>query len=276
MQQHGDFEEFLSWDNIFKLHQLSMSIVSIIMPYYNAANYIFETVECVINQTFKDWELLIVDDCSSTPDTEEVLQNVKRMDERIKVLRAEKNGGAGMARNIGIKEAKGRYLAFIDSDDWWYPTKLEEQLRFMEENGYELTCTWYEDANEQLEPYYTMKQKPRQSYKTMISGCNIGTPGVIFDTGRIGKRYMPSLRRAEDWGLWMTILKDVDYIYTYPKSLWKYRHIPGSETSNKWLMLKAVIQMYQRVLGMNPLMSWLTGIFVFLPANLVKKLKKLV
>ena len=79
---------------------------------------------------------------------------------------------------------------------------------------------------------------------------------------------------AEDWGLWMNILKDVDYIYTYPKALWKYRHIPGSETSNKWLMLKAVVKMYKTVLGMNSLEAWFIALFIFLPDNILKKLKK--
>jgi len=127
--------------------------VSIIMPYYNAAAYIRETVEAIIAQTYKDWELIIVDDCSPAPETAEILNQVKCMDNRIKVIRAEKNGGAGLARNIGIKAAQGRYIGFCDSDDWWYPTKLEEQLKFMQDNEYELTCTWYEDANEKLEPY---------------------------------------------------------------------------------------------------------------------------
>lgn len=250
--------------------------VSIIMPYYNATTYILETIEAIIAQTYKDWELIIVDDCSSAPETAEILKQVADMDERIKVLRAEKNGGAGLARNIGIKVAQGRYIGFCDSDDWWYPTKLEEQLKFMHDNSYELTCTWYEDANEQLESYYTMKQPFRQSYKSMITGCNIGTPGVLFDTKRIGKKYMPPLRRAEDWGLWMNILKEVDYIYTYPKALWKYRHIVGSETSNKWVMLKAVVNMYRTVLEMNILKAWFTGLFIFLPNNILKKLKKIV
>ena len=250
--------------------------VSIIMPYYNAAAYIRETVEAITAQTYKDWELIIVDDCSPAPETTEVLNQVKSMDDRIKIIRAEKNGGAGLARNLGIKAAQGRYIGFCDSDDWWYPTKLEEQLKFMQDNGYELTCTWYEDANDKLESYYTMKQAPRQSYKSMIAGCNIGTPGVLFDTKRVGKKYMPPLRRAEDWGLWMNILKDVDYIYTYPKALWKYRHIPGSETSNKWVMLKAVVKMYQTVLKMNIVKAWFTGLFVFLPGNILKKLKKVV
>lgn len=245
------------------------------MPYYNAAAYIRETVEAVIAQTYTDWELIIVDDCSPAPDTAEVLRSVADMDSRIRVMRTENNGGAGRARNVGIKAARGRYIGFCDSDDWWYPTKLEEQLRFMQQNGYEFTCTWYEDANEELEAYYTMKQASRQSYRSMIAGCNIGTPGVIYDTKRIGKRYMPPLRRAEDWGLWMNILRDVDYIYTYPKALWKYRHIAGSETSNKWVMLKAVVKMYQTVLEMNVLKAWFVGVFVFLPNNILKKLRKL-
>ena len=248
--------------------------VSIIMPYYNAAEYIFETIDCIINQTFKDWELIIVDDCSPAPETAEVLAHVAASDSRIKVLKAEKNGGAGAARNIGIEAAEGRYIAFCDSDDWWYPTKLEEQLKFMEDNGYEFTCTWYEDANERLESYYTMKQASKNSYKSMIAGCNIGTPGVIFDTKRIGKRYMPNLRRAEDWGLWQIILKDVDFLYTYPKALWKYRHVPGSETSNKWKQMKAVIQMYQEVLGFSAIKAYLYGYFVFLSNNIWKKVKK--
>lgn len=253
-----------------------MLVVSIIMPYYNAAEFIFETVECVINQTFKDWELIIIDDCSPAPETAKVLQKVKCLDERIKVLRAEQNGGAGLARNIGIKEAQGRYLAFIDSDDWWYPTKLEEQIKFMEENNYPFTCTWYEDANERLEPYYTMKQDEKQTFKSMISGCNIGTPGVMIDTKVLGKKYMPALRRAEDWGLWMMYLRETNYLVTYPKALWKYRHIPGSETSNKWKQMKAVVVMYQQVLGMNPLKAWMVCTFIFLPKNILKKLKKII
>ena len=173
-------------------------LVSIIMPYYNAAKYIQETVGAIIAQTFKYWELIIVDDCSLAPETASVLKEVVSRDNRIKVLRTGKNGGAGVARNVGIKAAQGRYLAFCDSDDWWYPTKLEEQLAFMQENNYPFTCTWYEDANEKLEPYYTMKQAPKQSYNSMIVGCNVGTPGVMIDTQALGKKYMPALRRAED------------------------------------------------------------------------------
>lgn len=248
--------------------------VSIIMPYYNAAKYIEETIGAIIAQTYKDWELIIVDDCSPAPDTEEVLNNITALDARIRVLRTPRNGGAGMARNVGIEAAEGRYLAFCDSDDWWYPTKLEEQLRFMQENSYPFTCTWYEDANENLETYYTMKQPERQTYKSMISGCNVGTPGVMIDTKILGKKYMPNLRRAEDWGLWMMYLRDTECLVTYPKALWKYRHIPGSETSNKWKQMQAVIDMYQMVLGFSKLKAWCIALFIFLPNNIWKKLRK--
>ena len=248
--------------------------VSIIMPYYNADKYINETVTAIINQTYKEWELLIIDDCSPARDTEKVLKGIAAMDARIRVMRTPKNGGAGMARNVGIDAAKGRYLAFCDSDDWWYPTKLEEQLRFMQENSYPFTCTWYEDANESLETYYTMKQPERQTYKSMISGCNVGTPGVMIDTTVLGKKYMPNLRRAEDWGLWMMYLRDTEYLVTYPKALWKYRHIPGSETSNKWKQMQAVVDMYQMVLGFSKFKAWCIALFIFLPNNIWKKLKK--
>lgn len=250
------------------------NLVSIVMPYYNAALYIKETVNSIIAQTFKDWELIIVDDCSPAPETFDVLKMISALDERIKVLKTEKNSGAGLARNVGIEAAKGEYLAFCDSDDWWYPTKLEEQLSFMQKNNYPFTCTWYEDANEKLEPYYTTKQSTKQNYQSMISGCNVGTPGVMIDLKALGKKYMPALRRAEDWGLWMMYLKDTEYLYTYPKALWKYRHIPGSETSNKWKQMNAVITMYQQVLGLSALKAKAYGYFVFLPNNIWKKLRK--
>ena len=171
----------------------------------------------------------------------------------------------------------GKFLwtvVFCDSDDWWYPTKLEEQLKYMEEYDYPFTCTWYEDANEKLESYYTMKQEPKNDYHSMISGCNIGTPGVMINLQKLGKKYMPNLRRAEDWGLWMMYLKDTDYLYTYPKALWKYRHVPGSETSNKWKQMKAVVDMYQKVLNFSSLKAWVTCLFIFLPKNVWKKLRK--
>lgn len=250
--------------------------VSIIMPYYNAAKYIVETVDSIIAQTYKDWELIIIDDCSPAQNTMEVLRDVKAMDTRIRIMKTQKNSGAGIARNVGIEAAKGRYLAFCDSDDWWYPTKLQEQLQFMTDNNYPFTCTYYEDANEHLEPYYTMKQALRNNFNDLISGCNIGTPGVMIDTHILGKKYMPNLRRAEDWALWLEYLKDTEYLYTYPKALWKYRHVPGSESSGKLKQMSDVVKMYNKVLNYSTMKSWLFCLFVFIPKNLLKKIRKII
>lgn len=249
-------------------------IISIIMPYYNAAKYIKETVGAIIAQTYQDWELIIVDDCSPAPETAEVLREVEEMDDRIKIMKSPVNGGAGAARNIGIKAAQGNYLAFCDSDDWWYPTKLEEQLKYMEDNDYPFTCTWYEDSDEDLNVYYTMKQGSRHTFESLRKGCDVGTPGVIINLEKLGKKFMPELRRAEDWGFWLLYLKETKYLYTYPKALWKYRHISGSETSNKLKMLKAVVRMYNDVLGYNLAVAWGYALFVFLPGNILKKLRK--
>lgn len=251
-------------------------LVSIIMPYYNAASFIDETVNAILSQTEQDWELIIVNDCSTDPATKDVLSAIQKKDERIIVLNAERNCGAGVSRNLGIIQAGGRYIAFCDADDWWYPTKLEEQIEFMRENEFSFTCTYYEDTDEHLTPYYIMKQPPKQDFRMLLRGCNVGTPGVMYDTHMIGKMFFPPLRKAEDWGLWLTILNKVDFIYTLPKPLWKYRHITGSETSNKRLMIAAVIKMYKEVLGFSPIQASLYCFFVFLPNNIMKKLRKLV
>ena len=120
-----------------------MGKVSIIMPAYNCAKYITESIASVTAQTYTNWELLIVDD-ASTDNTQQVVEALAQSDSRIKYIRLEKNSGAAVARNTAIEKADGRYLAFLDSDDLWYPEKLKKQLEFMQENGYSFTCTTYE------------------------------------------------------------------------------------------------------------------------------------
>lgn len=248
-------------------------LASIVMPYYNAGKYINETVSAIIAQTYTNWELLIVDDCSSVTETH-ILQQVASMDKRIRILRTQTNSGAGVARNIGVIEAAGRYVAFCDADDWWYPTKLEEQIQFMQSNNYPFSCTWYEDSDEHLESFYITKPSPKQSYRDMLFGCTTGPTGVVIDVKLLGKKLIPNLRRAEDWGLWLLYLQETGYLYTYPKVLWKYRHIRGSVSSNKLKQLKGVKTMYQQIVGMNNISAFFVCIFVFLPRNIFKKIRK--
>ena len=249
-------------------------MVSIILPYYNGAKYIRETVDSILSQTYSDWELIIVNDCSTELETASIFNDLCQLDKRIRILSTNLNSGAGAARNVGIRAATGRYIAFCDSDDWWYPIKLEEQVRYMTENNCVFSCTYYEDADENLQVYYTLRQPKKQNYRDLLVGCNIGTPGVMYDASIIGKRYMPEMRRAEDWGCWMLILRDVDFIHTIPMALWKYRHVPGSETANKLKMLTSVISMYTSVLHYGKIRAWMMAFFLFLPVNISKKIKK--
>ncbi len=249
--------------------------VSIIMPFFNGKKCVIDTIESIINQTFKDWELLIIDDCSTNPDSLELLRKVSLSDERIRILKTQENGGAGVARNVGIENAAGRYIAFCDSDDWWYPEKLEKQLIFMQTNDYSFVCSYYEDADENLNPFYTMKQPLVMSAKDLKYGCSVGTPGVIYDTEIIGKVYMPPMRRGEDWSCWLKIIKKAKELHVYPEPLWKYRHLSASETSNKLLMTKNVIAVYRTAFGYSKLKSILITLFIFIPKNILKKVRKL-
>lgn len=251
-----------------------MELVSIIMPTYNCSRFIREAIDSVVTQTYTNWELLIVDDCS-TDDTWEQLQAIAAKDLRIRIFQMPQNGGSGKARNKGIEEAKGRYIAFLDSDDWWYPAKLQNQLNYMETNLYEFTCTWYEDAKIDLTAYHISRPRDKQNFRFMRYGNEVGTPGVIYDTARIGKIYMPDFRRGQDWGLWLRILRQVDYLYVCPFVSFKYRHNDESVTRNKWKMVQAVIDVYKNELGYSPLRAWTVFLFRFMPRNILRKLRKL-
>lgn len=245
------------------------------MPFYNGKEFFIDTIDSIINQTFADWELLIVDDCSTNPDSIDLLKQVALKDSRISVFKTQMNSGAGAARNVGIEQARGRYIAFCDSDDWWYPDKLSKQLEFMERNDYSFACSYYEDADENLKVYYTMKQPLVMTEKDLKYGCSVGTPGVIYDTATIGKVYMPPMRRGEDWSCWLKIINKAKNLHVFPEPLWKYRHISNSETSNKLLMIKNVISVYRTAFGYSKLSAVLITLFAFIPKNVLKKVRKI-
>lgn len=249
-------------------------LVSIIMPAYNCEHFIEESIRSVLAQTYTKWELLIVDDCS-TDNTWTILQAQAAKDNRIRIFRQPQNAGSGKARNKGIEEAKGRYIAFLDSDDWWYSTKLQKQLDFMQSHQYEFTCTWYEDAKTDLTPYHISRPKDKQNFRYMRYGNEVGTPGVIIDTQRIGKIYMPDFRRGQDWCLWLRILQHVDYLRVCPFVSFKYRHNDASVTRNKWVMVKAVMNIYQNELHYSFPHALYVFAFGFMPRNIYRKLHQL-
>lgn len=246
--------------------------VSIITPAYNAAKFIGETIESVLKQTYPYWELLITDDCSSD-DTVHLVEEYAQRDSRIKLFVLEQNAGAAAARNSSIAKAQGRYIAFLDGDDWWYPNKLEVQLDFMEKHQYEFVFSAFEYADEHLNVTGVSWKPRRISKRTMKIGCNIGTPGVIYDTKRIGKIYMPELKTGEDWGTWLRVVQQTGYAYAINTPLWKYRVIKGSLSSNKWKLVQNDIKMYREVLGYSKVRSLLMFTFLFLPNHFLKLIR---
>ena len=180
--------------------------VSIITPCFNAEQTIEKTVNSVISQAFKDWELILVDD-QSTDNTYERAQRLAAKDNRIKLSQLEANGGAAKARNRGIELAQGRFIAFIDADDEWATSKLSTQIEWMINEGAALTYTAYSKTNQEGIRLNLVGVPDKVSYRDLLKTNYIGCSTAIYDTDLVGKVYMPDIRRRQDYGLWLRILK---------------------------------------------------------------------
>lgn len=228
--------------------QKSQSLVSIIMPSYNSEGTILESIQSVLSQTYKNWELIIVDD-RSTDNTWQVIQTYADKYDNIRIYQNKENLGAGASRNFAIKKARGRFIAFLDSDDLWTEDKLAEQIPFMLKNNYPLTYTHYSRFNSEEElsvvtaPEYT-------TYKKLMYSNVIGCLTAVYDTQALGKRYMPLIRKRQDMGLWLDILKDTPKAYCLPKPLAKYRMDSGM-TANKFSVLSYQWKFYRDVVGLS-------------------------
>lgn len=200
-------------------------LVSVIMPSYNTANFIEESINSVLNQTHQNFELIIVDDCS-TDNTDEVVAQIK--DERIRYIKNEKNSGAAVSRNRALREAKGKWIAFLDSDDVWLPEKLEKQLAFMKENGYKFSYTAYEQIDESSQPLGVRVTGPRRVTKTgAYNYCWQGCLTVMYDRDAIGLIQIADLKKNNDYAMWLKVSEKAD-CYLLGEKLAKYRIRRGS------------------------------------------------
>lgn len=209
-------------------------VVSVIMPAYNSGATLGESIQSVVSQSFTDWELLVIDDCSK-----DKLQPIVEQfhDLRIHYIRLPENSGVAVARNRGIQEAKGRYIAFLDSDDLWLPEKLEKQLQFMEQNGYAFTYTWYQQfCHDTHNLGNIVKTKNKVNYAELLKGNDIGCLTVMLDRLQIKEIAMPA-QRHEDYITWLNILKQGWTAHSFPLVLAEYRKGKGTLTSNKWKSL---------------------------------------
>lgn len=242
-----------------------MSLVSIITPVYNSEKYLNQNINSVQAQTFTDWEHILVDDCS-TDSSVALIKSFQKKDPRIKHFRLKKNSGAGVARNKAISLAQGKYIAFLDSDDLWCPEKLQRQLAFMQNNNYHFTFTDYDIVNEAgQELSKRIKCKPIVTYKSALYKNPIGCLTVMYNIDFFGKKYMPPIRKRQDYALWLNLLKKTNG-YGLNECLASYRTGNESISADKIDLLKYEWKIYREEEGL----SFLKSSFYLLSAIILK------
>ena len=228
--------------------------VSIVTPVYNAEKYIEETMDSVRAQTFEDWELLLMED-GSTDQTALTIQTYleRTGDKRIRLIRMEKNGGAARARNQGVIEARGRFVAYLDADDLWVPEKLEHQLTFMKERRAAFGFTGYEFADENGKGLGKIVRVPETiDYAEALKNTTIFTSTVAFDLEKISKEEleMPAIK-SEDTALWWRVLRSGRLAYGLDENLVKYRRAGKTLSSNKLEAIRRIWNLYRKAEGMS-------------------------
>lgn len=228
-------------------------LVSIIMPSYNAARFIGESINSVLLQTYSNWELLIVDDCSKD-NSVEVVRKFANIDKRVVLFSLEKNVGAAAARNVAIEHAQGQYIAFLDSDDVWDEYKLEKQLAFMKQYSYVFTFSNYYVMEENGKKTKNIVKVPSSlSYHQYLRNTIIGCLTVIIDRQQTGDFKMPLIKSSHDMALWLLIMKRGFKAYGLKDVLAGYRLVSTSNTAKKWKAAKDVWKVYREIEGLSVL-----------------------
>lgn len=247
-----------------------MNLVSIITPTFNSEKFIAETIISVQQQTYANWEMIVVDDCS-TDKTEEIISHFAKQDPRIKFIPLQKNSGAGVARNLAVQMAKGRFIAFLDADDLWKSLKLEKQVDFLLSNNFPFTFSFYDCINEDGTLLNRRIESPKKLSYTHLFFCNfVGNLTGIYDVNYFGKIPISNLRKRQDWMVWLTILKEIKIAKPVPESLAFYRVRPDSISSSKGSLLKHNYAVYRQFHKFNIAFS-ICCMMVFLFTQLIIK-----
>lgn len=229
--------------------------ISIITPVYNAERFLRETTESVINQTYQDWEWILVNDCSSD-NSWNIMQELAEKDQRIKIFSNKENLKSGKTRNFAIQQATGRFIAFLDADDKWHPEKLAIQIPFMLENDYHFSHTSYGYLNEEgNEIKSTFHVSEVVDYKHLLKRTEISCLTAVYDAEKIGKFYMSEHARKQDYALWLSILKSGVKSYGIDKELAYYRQVGNSATSSKHKLIFKHISFLKDTQGFNTLQA---------------------
>ena len=237
-------------------------MVSIITPVYNCEEFLEECIQSVLNQTLKDWELILVDDCS-TDSSSIIINKYVALDSRIKLYSLNKNVGAGIARNKGIEISRERFIAFLDSDDYWHRNKLKLQIEYMIRKNIDFSYTnFFELDKEDKVSKIILTPKSVNSFSLLFNNY-IKTLTAIYDTKRIGKTYMPNYRKRQDWGLWFNLLYKTNKAYRFTEPLAYYRTSNTSLSKNKLKLVKENFNFYRFFLQKNLLQSFIMIILFF-------------
>jgi glycosyltransferase involved in cell wall biosynthesis len=234
---------------------MKKNLISIITPTYNCEEYISETIESVLNQTYEQWEMIIVDDCS-TDNTKKIIDKYSRDDKRIRYYPLNVNSGAAIARTKAMELAEGEYMAFLDSDDLWIPCKLEKQLAFMKQNNYSFTCTAYEQIDQSGKLLNKIvKSIPKTNYNRLLLDCPVGNSTVMYNVSNMGKFEVPNIRKRNDDALWLAMLKKETYIFGMTDVLMQYRIRENSISNNKVSLIKYHWILYRNIEHLSVLRS---------------------
>ena len=227
------------------------ALVSIITPSYNSAKFIAETIQSVQNQTHKNWEMIIVDD-GSLDDTETIVTSILKKDSRIQFHKLSKNSGPAIARNTGIKIAKGNYLTFLDADDIWFKTFIENSIKTIKETQVPFVFSSYKRTNELLEFVYSDFIVPKKvTYKDILKTNSISCLTAFIDIETLGKKYMPLIKKRQDMGLWLQYLKEIPFAHGIQETQAIYRIRENSLSRKKLDLIKYQWQFYREIEKLN-------------------------
>ncbi|MEN3323828.1 glycosyltransferase family 2 protein [Mariniflexile soesokkakense] len=231
-------------------------LVSIITPMFNSEDFISETINSVISQTYTNWELFLIDDCSTDKTLQIVNQFVSQYP-NIKLLKNDTNLGAAITRNKGIEVSQGKYIAFLDADDLWKPQKLQHQIAFMETQNCDVSFSSYEQMNETGKPLNKLIKALRElTYQKYLKSNYIGNLTGMYNVEVLGKIMVPNLRKRQDWAMWlMAIKKSGKPAKGIQESLAVYRVRKDSMSSNKINLIKYNYWVYRKGLGFSTLKS---------------------
>lgn len=232
-----------------------MPEVSIITPCYNAEAFIEETIHSVRHQVFTDWEWIIVDDHSSDSSAQ-IIKTYAAQDSRIQLIESPIGKGAGHARNLALERAKGRYITFLDADDWWSPLFLKEMVGFMKAQKAELAYSNYARCNERLEPQIKdfVADKP-VTFSNLLKTCRLSLLSSMYDSQRVGKEFFPEGTKREDHVMWLNLLKKIPKGLPLRQTMAKYRMHPNSVSRKKSQIIKDQYLVYREYMKFSTLKS---------------------